>query len=211
MKLRVVMLSTILVLAASTAMSQVPQPAAPQQPLPAPRPAAQTPRVFGPQEPGPRPNPQAPQAFDPHEPAPALRPDVQTPQPAVPHSPAAAQAPDPIGENLFPPELVIQHKQELALTEEQKAYIKTEAIAASTRFNELQWQMQDEVEAMISLMKATSIDEQKVLAQMDKILDLEWEVKRTQMRLSIRIKNKLTPDQQMKLQKFRRHPMMPQR
>jgi Spy/CpxP family protein refolding chaperone len=208
MKLRAVVLSTILVLAASTAMSQVPQPAAPQQPYPAARPVAQAPRAFGPQEPGPRPTPQAAQAFGPHEPAPAVRPEAQTPQPAIPHA-AAPQAPDPIGENLFPPELVIQHKQELALTEEQKAYIKTEAIAASTRFNELQWQMQDEVEGLISLMKATSIDEQKVLAQMDKILDLEREVKRTQMRLSIRIKNKLTPDQQMKLQEFRRHPVPP--
>ena len=208
MKLRVMALSAIVILLpASTAMSQVPQAVPARQPLPAPRPAAQVPSTVGPQEPGPRPDPQGPpRGFGPHEPAPAARPDGQTPQPGIPR---AAQAPDPIGENLFPPELVMQHKQELALTDEQKAYLKTEAIAASTHFNQLQWQMQEEVEAMIDLMKGTTIDEQRVLAQMDKILGLEREVKHTQMRLAIRIKNKLTPDQQMKLQEFRRHPVPP--
>ena len=144
-----------------------------------------------PGQPGPRPAGPPPQAVRPQQP----------PQPGQPF--------DPIAQNLFPPELVMQHRQEVGLTDEQKAAIKDEAIKASTRFSELQWQMQDEMETMANLMKGASVDEQKVLAQLDKILNIEREVKRTQLALSIRIKNKLTPEQQERLRELQRYPPQP--
>ena len=120
------------------------------------------------------------------------------PQPGQP-------GPDPLAQNLFPPEMVMQHRQALALTEEQKAAIKDELMKASARFNDLQWQMQDEMETMVNLTRGATVDEQKVLAELDKILAIEREVKRTQLTLSIRIKNKLTPEQQAKLQELPRN------
>lgn len=142
---------------------------------------------------GPRPAGQPPM---PHQPG----------QPPMPHQ---APTPDPIAQNLFPPELVMQHRHELGLSDEQRAAIKDEAIKASTRFNELQWQMQDEVETMANLLKGVTVDEQKVLAQLDKVLNVERDVKRTQLGLSIRIKNKLTAEQQEKLREFQRFPPPP--
>jgi Spy/CpxP family protein refolding chaperone len=103
----------------------------------------------------------------------------------------------------------MQHRRELGLTDEQKAAIRDEAIKASTRFSELQWQMQDEMETMATLMKGPTIDEQRALAQLDKVLNIEREVKRTQIGLSIRIKNKLTPEQQMKLHELQWNPPPP--
>lgn len=103
----------------------------------------------------------------------------------------------------------MRHRQELGLTDEQRAAIRDESIKASTRFNELQWQMQDEMETMSALMKNTVIDEQQAIAQLDKVLSIEREVKRTQLGLSIRIKNKLTAEQQMKLHELRRAPYQP--
>jgi len=103
----------------------------------------------------------------------------------------------------------MQHRRELGLTDEQKAAIRDESIKASTRFNELQWQMQDEIETMATLMKGAPVDEQKALAQLDKVLNIEREVKRTQLGLSIRIKNKLTSEQQMKLHELQRNPPPP--
>lgn len=131
------------------------------------------------------------------------------PQPA--QAPHPQPGPDPIAHNLFPPEMVMQHRQALGLSEEQKASIKDELMKASARFNELQWQMQDEMETMVGLTKGASVDEQKVLAELDKILAIEREVKRTQLTLSIRIKNKLTSDQQAKLLEIQRniHEMQP--
>jgi hypothetical protein len=57
-------------------------------------------------------------------------------------------------------------------------------------------------------MKANPVNEQLALSQLDKVLDGEREIKRAHMELAIRIKNKLTPDQQMKLHSMRR-PMGP--
>ncbi len=118
------------------------------------------------------------------------------------HPPQPPRPPDPIGQNLFPPELVMQNRQALGLSEEQKAAIKDELMKASARFNDLNWQMQDEMETMANLTKGATIDEQRVLAQLDKILSIEREVKRTQISLSIRLKNKLTAEQQTQLQQL---------
>jgi Spy/CpxP family protein refolding chaperone len=60
-------------------------------------------------------------------------------------------------------------------------------------------------------MRGDTVDEQKVLAQLDKILNIERVVKRTQLALSIRIKNKLTPEQQMKMHELQGHPSRPPR
>jgi len=113
---------------------------------------------------------------------------------------------DPIGENMFPPELVMQHQQALGLTDEQKTLLKTELRQAQTRFTELQWQLQDEMEKMVELVKQDRVDESQTLAQLDKILNLEREIKRAQIALLIRIKNRLSPEQQMKLREIRSKP-----
>ena len=113
------------------------------------------------------------------------------------------QGPDPIGDNFFPPELVMQHQQAIALTEDQKAAFKSEIRSSQTRFTELQWQLQDEMEKMAALVKGEQVDEQQTLAQLDKVLNVEREIKRTQIALIIRIKNRLTPEQQARLQKIK--------
>jgi Spy/CpxP family protein refolding chaperone len=114
---------------------------------------------------------------------------------------AGAQQPqsDPLGENFFSPELVMQHQQALELTEEQKIFFKTELRQAQVRFTELQWQLQDEMERLLALVKQDRVDESQTLAQLDKILNLEREIKRAQIGLLVRLKNKLTPEQQLKL------------
>ena len=139
-------------------------------------------------------------------------PDAPAPPPPAQqgpqHPPQPPRPPDPIAQNLFPPELVMQNRQALGLSEEQKAAIKDELMKASARFNDLNWQMQDEMETMANLTRGNTVDEQRVLAQLDKILNIEREVKRTQISLSIRLKNKLTAEQQTQLQQLQ-HQMQP--
>jgi Spy/CpxP family protein refolding chaperone len=133
-------------------------------------------------------------------------PDAPSPPPPAQqgpqHPPQPPRPPDPIAQNLFSPELVMQNRQALGLSDEQKAAIKDELMKASARFNDLNWQMQDEMETMANLTRGTTVDEQRVLAQLDKILSIEREVKRTQISLSIRLKNKLTAEQQTQLQQL---------
>src|SRR5438445_5842037 len=121
---------------------------------------------------------------------------AQQPQPPPPPM-------DPLGDVMFPPEMVMQHQRELALTDDQKTFMRGEINRATTRFNDLQWQLQDALEALHETMKANSVNEQLALSQLDKVLDGEREIKRAHMELAIRIKNKLTPDQQTKLQSMR--------
>ncbi len=115
---------------------------------------------------------------------------------------------DPLGDSMFPPELIMQHQRELALTDEQKAFMRGEINRTSSRFNELQWQLEDSMEALGATMKSDTVDEQAALAELDKVLENERQIKRLHMELAIRLKNKLTPEQQLKLRGMRRGPGM---
>jgi Spy/CpxP family protein refolding chaperone len=134
---------------------------------------------------------------------------AQQPQPAAGPQPAQQPHPphppmDPLGEAMFPPDMIMQHARELNLTPEQKTFMRNEIQKTTTRFNELQWQLQDAVEALHDAMKSDSVNEQQALAQLDKVLDAEREIKRLHIGMAIRIKNQLTPEQQAKLHAMHR-------
>jgi Spy/CpxP family protein refolding chaperone len=113
---------------------------------------------------------------------------------------------DPIGQSFFAPEMVMQHQEVIGLSAEQKDYLKTEIRQAQLKFTELQWKLQDEMEKLISLVKQPRVDEQQVLGQLEKVLAAEREIKKEQVTLLVRIKNKLTPEQQGKLAELRSKP-----
>src|SRR5882724_5511652 len=119
-----------------------------------------------------------------------------------------AQQPDqdPIGQSFFAPELVMQHQEAIGLSAEQKDYFKTEIRQAQLKFTELQWRLQDEMEKLVSLVKQPRVDEPQVLAQLERLLAAEREIKREQVTLLVRIKNKLTTEQQAKLLEMRSKP-----
>ncbi len=112
-----------------------------------------------------------------------------------------AQSPpaDPLAENLFPPELVMQHQSDIGLTEEQRNALIAEVQKAQERFGDLQQRLQKEVEAFGALLKREQVEEQAALAQFDKVLNQEREVKRAHLALVLGIKSKLTREQQAKL------------
>src|SRR5215510_3768235 len=134
---------------------------------------------------------------------PQLAQEPQGPPPQGPPPPPPGG--DPLADAIFPPEMIMQHQRELALTEEQKTFMRGEIQRTTTRFNELNWQLADQMEALHETVKSNSINEQLALQQLDKVLDSEREIKRLHMEMAIRIKNKLTPEQQMKLQVMRQN------
>jgi Spy/CpxP family protein refolding chaperone len=109
---------------------------------------------------------------------------------------------DPFAGNLFPPELIMQHQQAIGLSEEQKNFVKTELQKAQIRLTELQWGLQEEVEKLSASVKQDQVDEALALTQLDKVLAVEREIKRTHIGLLIRIKNRLTPEQKMRLREI---------
>ena len=123
---------------------------------------------------------------------------------------AAAESPspgdDPLARHLFPPERVMGHAQEIGLDDAQRTAIRKEVQKAQSKFLDLQFDIQTEMETMVRLVKENKVDEAKVLAQLDRVLSLEKEIKKTQISLLVRIKNTLTPTQQAKLSEMPRDP-----
>lgn len=121
-------------------------------------------------------------------------------------SPSAYPQPprhDPLAEHLFAPELVMRHAAEIGLEERQRSAIRESIQKAQARFLDLQWDLQGEAEKMVRLLQARPADESSVLAQADRVMALEREIKRTQLALLVRIKNTLSAGQVDKLQGLR--------
>jgi Spy/CpxP family protein refolding chaperone len=121
-------------------------------------------------------------------------------------TPLGAQQPgdDPLAKLLFPPELVMQHQADIGLKPEQRTAI-THAIGdLQGQVLDVQWRMQDAAGRLAALLGKPSVDQAAALAQVDEVLNLEREVKRAQLTLLIRIKNTLTPEQQGKLDQYRK-------
>jgi Spy/CpxP family protein refolding chaperone len=104
-----------------------------------------------------------------------------------------------LGGSFFPVELVMRNQQAIGLTAEQRETIRDATQKASPQFNELQWQLSAEEEALQTLIKEQSSDSEKVLTQFNKVLQTENEMKRLQFSLMLAIKNVLTAEQQAKL------------
>ena len=110
---------------------------------------------------------------------------------------------DPIARAVFPPELVMKHSQEINLDERQRAALKEQVQKMQTQATDAQFDLQGESQKLVRLLQARPVDETAVLAQVDKVLALERQVKRTQILLLVRIKNLLTEPQQAKLAELR--------
>lgn len=122
------------------------------------------------------------------------------PGPATPGRFPGPPAPDPIQGQLFPPELIMQNQQQLKLDKKQRQLIIKEIQQTQSRIVELQFAVQEAVGTLGSLVKATRIDEDKALAQSDRLMQLESKLKREHLGLLIRLKNLLTTEQQQYLQ-----------
>jgi Spy/CpxP family protein refolding chaperone len=138
-------------------------------------------------------------------------PDMPSGADNVPNHPHPPPNPDPLAHLMFPPDMIMAHARQLNLTEEQKAFLRSEIQKTTATFQDLQWKLQDQMELLQETMKSTSVNEQQVLAQLDKVLDIEREIKRLHIGLAVRLKNRLTPEQQEQLNKMRmdHHPGMP--
>jgi len=125
-----------------------------------------------------------------------------------PNPPPQPPNPDPLAHLMFPPDMIMMHARELNLTDDQKTFMRGEIQKTTASFQDLQWKLQDQMEALQELMKSTSVNEQQVMAQLDKVLDIERDVKRLHLGLAVRLKNRLTPEQQEQLHNMQHHPGM---
>jgi Spy/CpxP family protein refolding chaperone len=110
---------------------------------------------------------------------------------------------DPIAARLIPPELIMGHQSELGLDDKQRSAMVKEIERTQAQVLPLQWQMQSAAEALAKLLDEPRVDEARVLAQADKVMELERQVKRAHLGLLVRIRNLLSDGQRAKLQELR--------
>jgi hypothetical protein len=127
------------------------------------------------------------------------------PHPASDCGPGGPRPPgDPLARYLFPPELIMANQRAINLTDAQRNSLQQAMADAQGKFIGLQFKMSSEVEKLQSLLQPPTVDEAKVLEQVDRVLGVERDVKRAQLSLMIRIKNLLTQRQQEQLGALRR-------
>ncbi|MSR19873.1 MAG: hypothetical protein EXR91_02700 [Gemmatimonadetes bacterium] len=118
-----------------------------------------------------------------------------------PQAPAVQE--DPLFDALFPPELIMQHRRAVGLSDEQRDAISQMIQELQGRVVRLQWDLLDEMQRLTELMAVPRIDLDRALDQLDNVLETEKQIKQAHLEMLARIKNLLTPEQQATLERLR--------
>jgi Spy/CpxP family protein refolding chaperone len=111
--------------------------------------------------------------------------------------------PDPVAQNLFPPELIMRFQAQIGLSNEQRQAVMADIQKAQPKFQQLQQQLQQEQAALGSLLAKERAELEPILAQSDKLQDLEREMRHAHLALLIGLKNRLSAEQQAALQEIK--------
>ena len=103
---------------------------------------------------------------------------------------------------VFPPELVMHHQGEIGLSSGQRSAITKAMSESYEQVVEAQWSIQAATEQLRSLIDGARVDESAALAQIDRVMEAERQLKRSHFALLIRVKNQLTPEQQALLREL---------
>lgn len=115
----------------------------------------------------------------------------------------SANAPGPIEARLFPPELAMEHQEELGITDEQKKALIAETERGNSEVLRLQWELEAEKEKLVKLLEPDKVDEAKVKDAATRVTDREGKVKSAYLTMLVRVKNILTAEQKEKLRGLR--------
>lgn len=118
-------------------------------------------------------------------------------------SPTQSLDQDPIFRTLFPPELIMQHRRAIGLTDEQRDAISRMIRDLQGRVVQLQWDLLDEVQQLQEITGQPRVDLDRSLDQIESVLDTEKKIKLAHLEMLVRIKNLLTPQQQAELERLR--------
>ena len=123
---------------------------------------------------------------------------------AGPAPPAAPrQADDPFAAELFVPELIMQHARAIGLDDRQRSAIIQQITQLQGRVNGLQWQLAEQVQALRETLGRTTVDQDRALDQMYRVLETEKTIKRAHLEMLIRIKNILRAEQKAALTRLK--------
>jgi Spy/CpxP family protein refolding chaperone len=116
---------------------------------------------------------------------------------------------DPLFGTLYAPELIMQHRRAIRLTDEQRDAISRMIGELQGRVVALQWELLDHVQRLKEVTSGSRVDLDRSLDQLGRVLDTERRIKEAHLEMLVRIKNLLSPEQQATLDGLRDEPGAP--
>ncbi len=114
-----------------------------------------------------------------------------------------AQDTDEIMSQFVRPRLLMRYRKELGLTKEQRTKIKQHVKDAQSKSIDVQFELDQEMQKLKDLVSNDKVDKKAAIAQANKVMGLESQMKSLQLGLMIDIKNELTPEQIEKIKDYR--------
>lgn len=104
---------------------------------------------------------------------------------------------------LFPPNVILEHQDELNLSKEQFTSIRAAVVEVQAAVAEHEWDLREAYQRAMADLDESPVDEEKVLQSIEAALLAENEVKQLQVAMLIRLRNLLTDEQMAYLQSLR--------
>ena len=96
---------------------------------------------------------------------------------------------------LFPPNIVLEHQDELGLSKEQCTAIRAAVVEVQSNVAEHEWDLREAYQRVLSDLDDSPIDADKVLDNVDAALLAANQVKKQQVAMLIKLRNLLTDEQ----------------
>lgn len=110
------------------------------------------------------------------------------------------QAQDIFKMKLYSTDNLMEVREEIGLTDAQVAKVKKLHSENAGSFSTLKWDLDEATTKLRKMLEQPKIDQTAVSKQMDEVLRLENQMKKTQLNTMVSIKNELTPEQITKLE-----------
>jgi hypothetical protein len=96
---------------------------------------------------------------------------------------------------LFPPNIVLEHRDELGLTKEQFTAIRAAVVEVQSNVAEHEWDLRIAYQEVMAELDNSPVESDRVLELIDKVLTAENKVKKLQVAMLVELRNLLTDEQ----------------
>ncbi len=96
---------------------------------------------------------------------------------------------------LFPPNVILEHQDDLGLTKDQYTAIRTAVVKVQSNVAEHEWDLREAYQKVMLELDKSPVDSNRVLELVDAALAAENKVKKMQVAMLIELRNLLTDEQ----------------
>ncbi len=96
---------------------------------------------------------------------------------------------------LFPPNIILEHQDDLKLSKDQFTAIRAAVVEVQGAVAEHEWDLRQAYQRAMADLDESPVNEEKVLNNIDAVLQAENRVKKLQVAMLIRLRNLLTDEQ----------------